>query len=51
MKRCGIVLVNWKGAQDTIECLESLLRLDFPDYRVVVCDNDSGDGSADGQSQ
>lgn len=47
MKRCGIVLVNWKGAQDTIECLESLLRLDFPDYRVVVCDNDSGDGSVE----
>lgn len=45
MKRCGIILVNWNGADDTIECLESLFRLDYADFRVVVCDNDSRDGS------
>lgn len=45
MKRCGIVLVNWNGCEDTIECLESLFRLDYPDFQIVVCDNDSTDDS------
>lgn len=40
-----ILLLNWRGAEDTIECLESVFRLNYPRFRVVVCDNDSGDGS------
>jgi GT2 family glycosyltransferase len=43
--RAYVVLVNWNGWEDTIECLESLLRLDHPDVRIVVCDNGSTDGS------
>ncbi len=42
-----IVLVNWNGAKDTLECLESVLRLDYPDFQVIVCDNDSQDGSVE----
>ncbi len=45
MKRCAVVLVNWNGWADTIECLESVFRLDYPVVRVVVCDNGSEDGS------
>jgi len=45
--RVYIVLLNWNGWGDTIECLECLLRLQYPDYRVVVCDNGSEDGSID----
>lgn len=41
----AVVLLNWNGWADTIECLESLLRSDYPDYRVIVCDNASSDGS------
>ena len=41
----AVVLLNWNGWQDTIECLESLLASDYPDFRVVVCDNCSRDGS------
>lgn len=44
--RLGVVLVNWRRAADTLECLESLLRSDVP-LRVVVVDNASGDGSVD----
>lgn len=44
--RLGIVLVNWKGWADTIECLESLRRAPG-EFRVVVVDNASPDGSAD----
>jgi len=40
-----IVLLNWNGWADTLECLESVFRSDYPDYRVIVCDNDSQDGS------
>ncbi|HYC50052.1 MAG TPA: glycosyltransferase family 2 protein [Gemmatimonadaceae bacterium] len=40
-----IVLVNTNGWRDTIECLESVLRSDYPDVRVVVVDNGSTDDS------
>ena len=42
--RLGIVLVNWNGWPDTLECLESLLRSTIP-LRVTVVDNASTDGS------
>lgn len=45
MKRVCVLLVNWNGWGDTIECLESVLRSEGVDLRVVVCDNGSGDGS------
>lgn len=45
MKRCAILLVNWNGWADTIECLESLFRLNMKDCRVVICDNGSDDDS------
>jgi GT2 family glycosyltransferase len=42
-----IVIVNWNGWRDTIECLESVFRIEYPDYQVIVCDNASADGSLD----
>lgn len=42
-----LVLVNWNGWRDTIECLESVFRLDYPAFGVIVCDNDSSDGSVE----
>ena len=47
MSRVYIILVNWNGWQDTIECLESVFRLDYPAYNVIVCDNASTDGSVE----
>ena len=43
--RVYIVLLNWNGASDTSACLESVLRLQGVDFRVVVCDNGSTDDS------
>lgn len=40
-----VVLVNWRGWRDTLECLESLFRSTGVEFQVLVCDNDSGDGS------
>jgi len=45
MKKVYIIILNWNGWQDTIECLESVFRLDYPEFRVIVCDNNSQDGS------
>jgi len=39
------VILNWNGWLDTIECLESLLRSDYKNHQVVVCDNASQDHS------
>jgi len=47
LPRVHVLLVNYNGWQDTLECLESLFRLDYPDIRVIVCDNGSTDGSVD----
>lgn len=45
MPKVYIIIVNTNSYRDTIECLESVFRLRYPDFRVVVCDNASTDGS------
>ena len=47
LDRVYIVILNWNGWRDTIECLESVLRLEGQAFSVVVCDNASSDGSMD----
>jgi GT2 family glycosyltransferase len=41
-----IIIVTWNGKDVTLECLESLHRIHYPSYRIVVVDNASTDGSA-----
>ena len=43
----GIVILNWNNAPDTLHCLTSVFDLDYPNYRVIVVDNGSTDGSVD----
>lgn len=45
--RIGVVVLNWNGWPDTLECLESLLRCRGVDGPIVVCDNASDDDSLD----
>jgi len=40
-----IIVLNWNGLNDTLDCLESLDQLDYQSYEAVVVDNGSGDGS------
>lgn len=47
MPRAYIVILNWNNWADTIECLGSVFRNDYPNFRVIVCDNGSTDGSLD----
>lgn len=42
-----ILIVNWNGWRDTVECLESLKRLNYENHHVVVIDNGSTDESVE----
>lgn len=43
----AIVILNWNNWPDTIECLASVFKIDYPDFKVIVVDNGSDDGSVD----
>lgn len=40
-----IIILNYNGWYDTIECLESVLRNDYTNYQVIVLDNNSPNNS------
>ena len=37
----SIILLNWNGYDDTLEALESLYQINYPNYNVIVVDNHS----------
>ena len=39
--KVSIIILNWNGLEDTMECLESLRNLTYPNYEVIVVDNAS----------
>ncbi|WJI10168.1 glycosyltransferase family 2 protein [Methanobacterium sp. CWC-01] len=41
----GIIILNWNGWEDTLECLESLYKINYENYHVVLVDNGSDDDS------
>src|SRR5215212_10775437 len=43
--RVGIIVLNWNGWSDTLKCIASLEKLDYPDYEIVIVDNGSTDES------
>ena len=43
--KVAIVVLNWNGGEDTINCLESVRKLEYPNFLTVVIDNGSQDGS------
>ena len=43
--KVGIVVLNYRNYEDTIRCVDSLFRLDYPDCDIIVVDNDSGNDS------
>jgi GT2 family glycosyltransferase len=40
-----ILILNWNGYRDTIDCVESCFRLSYPNFKILVVDNGSTDGS------
>jgi GT2 family glycosyltransferase len=43
--KVAIVVLNWNGWADTVECLDSLSRLSYAAHTVIVVDNGSTDNS------
>lgn len=37
----GVIVLNWNGTGDTLECLESLAKVDYPAMEIIVVDNGS----------
>ncbi len=42
-----IVILNWNSPKETLAAVESVLRMDYTNYRVVVIDNGSTDDSVE----
>lgn len=40
-----VIILNWNRWADTLECLESVVQSQYSNFQVVICDNDSHDGS------
>ena len=44
-RKVGIVVLNYKNYADTVECLRSLLQIEYDDREIIVVDNDSQNDS------
>lgn len=47
MGKVYILILNWNSWQDTIECVESVLKSDYRDFQIIIIDNDSKDSSVE----
>lgn len=47
MKKVAIIIVNYNGRQYLEDCLGSLSRLNYPEYKIFFVDNASKDDSVD----
>jgi GT2 family glycosyltransferase len=41
----SVVILNYNGGKDVIECLESVCNIDYQNYEIIVVDNASTDNS------
>ena len=44
-KSVFIILINYKGYEDTTACIKSLRKIDYENYHIIIVDNCSNDGS------
>ena len=42
-----LVILNWNGYKDTIECIESIFNSTYKNYRIIIVDNNSSDNSVE----
>jgi GT2 family glycosyltransferase len=42
-----IVVLTWNGKEDTLECLRSLQAVTYANFRILVIDNASADGTSE----
>jgi GT2 family glycosyltransferase len=41
----SIIILNWNNWSDTLECLDSLHKITYPRYQIIIVDNGSTDES------
>jgi len=41
----SIIIVNFNGKKNLENCLNSLLKIDYPNYEIILVDNNSSDDS------
>jgi len=39
--KVSVVILNWKQLEDTLECLESLRKITYPNFNIIVVDQGS----------
>ncbi len=42
-----IIMLNYNGAKDTVECIESLQKIDYENHKILIVDNSSTDNSVE----
>lgn len=47
LPKVTIIVLNWNGCQDTIECVVSLKDIEYDNYEILVVDNGSTNDSVD----
>ena len=47
MPKVSIIIVNYKGWQETAQCLQSLLKSNYPSFEVFVVENGSPNNSSE----
>lgn len=48
MDRVAVVVLNYRGMEDTVECLASLSKQSYKNFTIVAVENGSGDSSVEG---
>jgi GT2 family glycosyltransferase len=46
-KKVYVIVLNWNGKEDTLDCLESLRSTNYDNYKIVLVDNGSEDDSVE----
>ena len=49
--RVSIIILNLNSFEVTLDCLQSLRKIDYPNYEIIVVDNGSVDGSGERLAQ
>ncbi len=43
--KISIIILNWNGKKDTLECLSSVEKVDYSNFEILLVDNGSADDS------
>ena len=45
--KVSIIILNWNGLKDTLECIESIKKSDYLNYKIILVDNASKTNEGD----